>query len=67
MIKKRISILAVLVLLALNSKSQEKHISGFIDKDIIFSSDTSYFVDFHTRVSSNATLTILPNTKLFFC
>jgi hypothetical protein len=66
MIKKRISILAVLVLLAINSKSQEKHISGFIDKDIIFSSDTSYFVDFHTRVSSNATLTILPNTKLFF-
>jgi len=48
------------------SFSQEKLVSGFIKSDITFSSDTIYIIDFNTRISSEATLTILSGTNILF-
>ena len=44
--------------------SQEKYIGGYINTNTTLHPDTTYIVDYNTRVSSNSKLTILANTTL---
>ena len=44
--------------------SQEKYIGGYINTNTTLYPDTTYIVDYNTRVSSNSKLTILANTTL---
>lgn len=66
MIEIKKSFILYLFLITSQLFAQERHISGLFQHDITFFSDTTYIIDFHTRIASNATLTVLANTKVYF-
>ena len=46
--------------------SQERSISGYFSDNIIFHTDTTYILEYNTKISSSATLTIQPGTSVKF-
>ena len=46
--------------------AQERHISGYFSEDLIFFSDTTYIIDYNTRISSSATLFVLEGARIHF-
>ncbi len=46
--------------------AQQRNISGFYNNSLTFYPDTTYIIDFHTKIGSDATLKILPATKVLF-
>jgi len=59
-------LLYIFVFFSINSFAQEKHISGFYNQDLIFHSDTTYVIDYNTRVSSEATLIVQAGVDIKF-
>ena len=46
--------------------AQERHISGYFSEDLIFYSDTTYIIDYNTRISSSALLRVLEGARVQF-
>mgnify|MGYP000167677186 CR=1 FL=1 len=46
--------------------AQERHISGYFSEDLIFYSDTTYVIDYNTRISSSASLIVLEGARIQF-
>ena len=44
--------------------SQQKKIGGYINNDITFYSDTTYFIESNTRISRESELIIMPNVRV---
>ena len=59
-------IISIFVFGCFNTLAQEKHISGFYNQDLIFHSDTTYVIDYNTRVSSEATLIVQAGVHIKF-
>ncbi|MBC8265463.1 MAG: hypothetical protein H8E84_00685 [Flavobacteriales bacterium] len=63
---KKVIIFIGIVLATFLLSAQEKHISGFYNNNLTFYPDTTYIIDYHTRIGSDATLKILASTKVLF-
>lgn len=46
--------------------AQERHISGYFSEDLIFYSDTTYIIDYNTRISSSASMLVLEGAEIKF-
>ena len=46
--------------------SQERHLSGIIQNDIIFYSDTTYIIDYNIRLNDESTLTVFEGSRIVF-